>query len=137
MHADADPSPGAAAFVGGNRVQLLQGGDEQDSFDSAKVERVSREIEEGRFEVDGEELVLTRVVPAEGRSRAYVDGRMATAAALAERTAALVSLRAEVGSLALDLASGVIGEALRDDKKSTALVDRFLADLEASEKAAK
>jgi F-type H+-transporting ATPase subunit b len=52
----------------------------------------------------------------------------------AERTAALVSLRAEVGSLALDLASGVIGEALNDDKKSTALVDRFLADLESSEK---
>lgn len=51
----------------------------------------------------------------------------------AERTAALVSLRAEVGSLALDLASGVIGEALNDDKKSTALVDRFLADLESSE----
>jgi F-type H+-transporting ATPase subunit b len=55
----------------------------------------------------------------------------------AERAAALVSLRAEVGSLALDLASGVIGESLTDDKKSTALVDRFLADLEASEKAAK
>ena len=51
----------------------------------------------------------------------------------AERAAALVSLRAEVGTLALDLASGVIGEALNDDKKSTALVDRFLADLESSE----
>lgn len=55
----------------------------------------------------------------------------------AERAAALVSLRAEVGSLALDLASNVIGESLSDDKKSTALVDRFLADLEAAEKAAK
>jgi len=53
----------------------------------------------------------------------------------AERQSALVSLRAEVGSLALDLASGVIGEALNDDKKSAAVVDRFLADLEASEKA--
>ncbi len=51
----------------------------------------------------------------------------------AERQAALVSLRAEVGALALDLASGVIGENLSDDKKSAALVDRFLADLEASE----
>ena len=55
----------------------------------------------------------------------------------AERQAALVSLRAEVGTLALDLASGVIGESLTDDKKATAIVDRFLADLEASEKAAK
>lgn len=54
----------------------------------------------------------------------------------AERQAALISLRSEVGSLAIDLASGVIGESLADDAKATALVDRFLADLEKSEKAA-
>lgn len=53
----------------------------------------------------------------------------------AERQSALVSLRAEVGSLAIDLASGVIGESLADDAKSAALVDRFLAELEASESA--
>lgn len=46
----------------------------------------------------------------------------------AERAAALVSLRGEVGSLAIDLASGVIGESL-DDKKASSIVDRFLADL--------
>jgi len=55
----------------------------------------------------------------------------------AERQAAVVSLRSEVGSLAIDLASGVIGESLTDDAKAAAIVDRFLADLEASEKAAK
>jgi F-type H+-transporting ATPase subunit b len=53
----------------------------------------------------------------------------------AERAAAMVSLRTEVGSLALDLASGVIGESLADDKKATGLVDRFLADLDGSTKA--
>ena len=52
----------------------------------------------------------------------------------AER-AALVSLRSEVGSLAIDLASGVVGESLSDDKKASALVDRFLADLDGSKKA--
>lgn len=52
----------------------------------------------------------------------------------AERQAAIVSLRSEVGSLAIDLASGVIGQSLADDKKATNLVDQFLADLEASEK---
>jgi F-type H+-transporting ATPase subunit b len=51
----------------------------------------------------------------------------------AERQTALVSLRSEVGTLALDLAGGVIGETLSDDKKAQAVVDRFLADLEASE----
>lgn len=54
----------------------------------------------------------------------------------AERQSAVVSLRAEVGSLAIDLASGVIGEHLADDAKSAALVDRFLAELEASEASA-
>jgi F-type H+-transporting ATPase subunit b len=54
----------------------------------------------------------------------------------AERQSALVSLRSEVGSLAIDLASGVIGESLSNDKQATALVDRFLADLEATDAAA-
>lgn len=48
----------------------------------------------------------------------------------AERSSALTSLRTEVGSLALGLASTVIGESLNDDKRSAAIVDRFLADLE-------
>ncbi len=54
----------------------------------------------------------------------------------AERQSAVVSLRKDVGSLAIDLASSVVGESLTDDQKASALVDRFLADLEASEKAA-
>lgn len=53
----------------------------------------------------------------------------------AERQSALVSLRAEVGSLAIDLASGVIGQSLTDDKKASSLVDKFLSDLESDEKA--
>jgi len=55
----------------------------------------------------------------------------------AERAAAVASLRGEVGTLALDLAGRVIGETLSEDQKATALVDRFLADLEASEKVGK
>lgn len=55
----------------------------------------------------------------------------------AERQSALVSLRSEVGSLAIDLASGVIGQSLADDKNAANLVDQFLADLEKSEKSAK
>ena len=55
----------------------------------------------------------------------------------AERQSALVSLRSEVGSLAIDLASGVIGQSLSEDKNAAILVDQFLADLENSEKMAK
>jgi F-type H+-transporting ATPase subunit b len=48
----------------------------------------------------------------------------------ADRKAAVTSLRAEVGTLAIDLASGVVGESLSDDRRAQALVDRFLAELE-------
>lgn len=48
----------------------------------------------------------------------------------AERQSAIVSLRQEVGSLAIDLASGVVGESLNDDQRSNVYVDRFLSELD-------
>lgn len=72
---------------------------------------------------------------AELKEQAQAEATRVTVAAQAtieaERQAALVSLRSEVGSLAIDLASGVIGQSLTDDKKASKLVDDFLADLEA------
>jgi F-type H+-transporting ATPase subunit b len=83
---------------------------------------------------DGKRIV------AEAKEQASGEAARITASAQAqieaERQSALVSLRSEVGTLAIDLASGVIGESLSDDAKATAVVDRFLADLEASEVAA-
>ena len=80
-------------------------------------------------------------IVAKAKEDAQVEAARASQAAQAqieaERQSALVSLRKDVGSLAIDLASGVVGESLNDDAKASALVDRFLADLEASEKAAK
>ena len=80
-------------------------------------------------------------IVAEAKEQATVEAARVTANAQlqieAERTAALVSLRAEVGSLAIDLASGVIGESLTSDKRSKDIVDRFLADLETPAKAGK
>ncbi|MBF4573796.1 F0F1 ATP synthase subunit B [Herbiconiux sp. VKM Ac-1786] len=70
-------------------------------------------------------------VTAQAQNEAERTKANAQVAIEAERQAALVSLRSEVGSLAIDLASGVVGESLSDDAKATALVDRFLADLEA------
>src|SRR6478735_2100914 len=50
---------------------------------------------EGRFELGDDEHVVTRVVPAEGRSRGYIDGRLATAAQLAELGAGAVDLHGQ------------------------------------------
>ena len=52
-------------------------------------------VVEGRFLDGDDETVLRRVVPAKGRSRAYVDGGLATIAELAERGAALVDLHGQ------------------------------------------
>lgn len=53
----------------------------------------------------------------------------------AERKQALASLRAEVGTLATELAGRIVGESLEDDERSNRVVDRFLADLETMETA--
>jgi F-type H+-transporting ATPase subunit b len=95
--------------------------------EAGKIREVAR--------VDGQKIVTDAKDVA--TSEASRITQTAHAQIEAERQSALVSLRSEVGSLALDLATGVIGQALTDDAKSKALVDRFLADLESSEKAAK
>lgn len=74
---------------------------------------------------------------AEAKDGATAEAARLTAAAHtqieAERQSAMVSLRSEVGTLALNLAGGVIGETLSDDEKAQRVVDRFLSDLESSE----
>lgn len=80
---------------------------------------------------DGKRIV------SEQKEQATVEAARITTTAQAqieaERKSAAASLRTEVGSLAIDLASGVIGESLKDDQKAAGIVDRFLADLESSE----
>ncbi|HEY0888376.1 MAG TPA: F0F1 ATP synthase subunit B [Nocardioides sp.] len=50
----------------------------------------------------------------------------------AERQQAVTSLRAEVGALATGLAGRIVGESLDDEARQSRVVERFLADLEAS-----
>lgn len=50
----------------------------------------------------------------------------------AERQQAITSLRYEVGTLATQLASKIVGEALEDQVRQSRIVDRFLEDLETS-----
>lgn len=108
----------------------------------AALEQYTAQLAEARIEAgeireaareDGKKIV------AESKDAATAEANRITATAHtqieAERQTALVSLRSEVGTLALDLASGVIGESLSDDAKAQNVVDRFLADLEASEAA--
>jgi F-type H+-transporting ATPase subunit b len=50
----------------------------------------------------------------------------------AERQQAAIALRSEVGTLATELASRIVGEALADHARQSRVVDRFLDELESS-----
>jgi F-type H+-transporting ATPase subunit b len=51
----------------------------------------------------------------------------------ADRQQVMNALRAEVGTLAVELASKVVGESLADEARQSRMVDRFLAELEAED----
>lgn len=114
--------------------------DEAQRQAEAALEEYTAQLAEARAEAgsiresaraDGQRIL------ADLKEQAGVEAARVTAQAKtqieAERQAAVVSLRQEVGALALDLASGVIGESLNDDAKASSIVDRFLADLEKDE----
>jgi len=48
----------------------------------------------------------------------------------AERQQAIVSLRGEIGTLATELASRIVGESLKSDSRQQRVVDAFLTDIE-------
>jgi F-type H+-transporting ATPase subunit b len=48
----------------------------------------------------------------------------------AERSRTIAALRAEVGTLAVELAGRVVGESLTDDARQRRVVERFLAEVE-------
>src|SRR4051812_6044693 len=99
---------------------------------------------EGRFVLDDEEVVLARVVPAVGRSRAYVNGRLAPASALAEWGTRFVDLHGQhehqsllsiaVQRHALDQYGRVDLTALLDARAEVASIDRALSELGGDER---
>lgn len=125
-----------SAAIEGN----IEKADEANKKAEALLEEYEAQLSDARTEAahirenarnEGQKIV------AEAKDTALAEAVRVTSASHAQieadRQAALVSLRGDVGSLALDLASRIVGEVLSDDKKSQAVVDRFLNDLEKSE----
>ena len=127
------------------RTEAIQGGIE-------KAERAQREAEEAlqsytkqladaRGEAQSireEARVQGAAILEEMRAKAQEEAARITAAAHAsieaERQQAITSLRNEVGALAVELASKIVGEALEDQARQSRIVDRFIEDLEKSQK---
>lgn len=130
------------------RAELIEGGikkaENAQAEAAAALEKYNEQLAEARAEAakirdqarqDGTKILNELKEQASADAARITVNAQATIEA--ERQSALVSLRSEVGSLAIDLASGVIGQSLSDDKNAANLVDQFLADLEKSENTVK
>ncbi len=103
---------------------------------------------DGRFVVTGsegdEEVILSRVIPADGRSRAYVDGRLATVAQLQEIGSRIVDihgqhahqrlLTAATQRAALDQFGKIDLAALHSARDELVKIDASLAELGGDER---
>ena len=83
-----------------------------------------------RAEAQAEKTVMIETARGEAVAAAASVTERAQAQIEAERSQAMASLRRDVSELALTLAGKVVGEALTDDARARASVDRFIADLE-------
>ena len=117
-------------------IELLVGG----RADPVLVRPGAQEARvEGRFSTVDGEMVLARAVPRDGRSRAYVDGRLATATELADLGRSLVDLHGQhahqsllatkAQRVALDHFGSVDLGPLLEARARVAAVDRALASL--------
>ena len=124
-------------------IELLVGG----RADASVVRPGAEEARiEGRFvDANGDEVVLARVIPADGRSRAYVNGRLAPVSALAEHGADLVDLHGQhahqsllsvaTQRAALDAFGSVDLSPLRAARGRLTEIDAALATLGGDERA--
>ena len=125
------------------RTEAIEGGlaqaDKAQAEAKALLEQYRQQLAEARHEAARlrEEAREQGVqIIAEMREQAQAEARRVTEAAQAqieaERQQALTSLRAEVGTLATDLAGRIVGESLTDQARQSRMVDRFLSELEVS-----
>ena len=88
--------------------------------ESARLREKARE--------EGAQIIAEMREQAQAEARRLVDA--AHAQIDADRQLAIQMLRAEVGTLAVELASRVVGESLEDEARQGRIVERFLEDLE-------
>ena len=127
------------------RTEAIQGGMERAEKAQLDAQRALTQYNDQLSKARDEAQTLREEARVQGASiveelrvKAQEEAARITAAAHAsieaERQQAVTSLRNEVGALAVELASKIVGEALDDQARQSRLVDRFLDDLEKSNK---
>jgi len=125
------------------RTEAIQGGIERAEKAQVEAQRALTQYTEQLSKAQSEAQTLREEARVQGaaiiedlRAKAQEEAARITAAAHAsieaERQQAVTSLRNEVGALAVELASKIVGEALDDQARQSRIVDRFLEDLEKS-----
>jgi len=125
------------------RTEAIQGGIEKAERAQIEAERALAKYTAQLNEARGEAQKIREDARVQGvaiiedlRTKAAEEAARITAAATAsiqsERQQAMTALRNEVGALATDLASKIVGEALDDQVRQSRIVDRFITDLEKS-----
>jgi len=125
------------------RTEMIEGGLARSEEAQAEAQQVLEQYRQQLADARHEAARLREEAREEGaqiiaemREQAQAEARRITEAAQAqieaERQQALTSLRAEVGTLATELASRIVGESLTDEARQSRMVDRFLSELEVS-----
>jgi F-type H+-transporting ATPase subunit b len=128
------------------RTAAIEGGMEKAEKAQAEAEAA---LEEYRAQLADARAEAARIredarsegarILAEMRERAGAEAARITEAAgrqvAAEREQAVASLRTELGGLATELASRIVGESLTDSARQSRVVERFLDELEQADPA--
>src|ERR1700759_2290111 len=123
------------------RTDLIEGGlarsEEAQAEAKDLLDQYRAQLDEARHEsarLREEDREQGAQIIAEMREQAQTEARRITESAQAqieaERQQALTALRTEVGTLATELASRIVGESLTDEAQQSRMGDRFLDELE-------
>ena len=126
-----------------DRTNAIQGGMERAEKAQLEAQRALVQYNDQLSKAREEAQTLREEARVQGaaiiedlRAKAQDEAARITATAHAsieaERQQAIASLRNEVGTLTVELASKIVGEALDDQARQSRVVDRFLEDLEKS-----
>ena len=123
------------------RTEAIEGGLQRAEQTQAEADRTlaayREQLAEARHEAarlreeareQGAQIIAEMREQAQAEARRLIDG--AHAQIEADRQQAIQSLKTEVGGLAVDLASRVVGESLTDEARQRRVVERFLDELD-------
>jgi F-type H+-transporting ATPase subunit b len=128
------------------RTDAIEGGIERAAQAEAEANRLREQFQAQLAEARHEAARQREQAVEEGaqiiaakREEAQAEAARILAAAHAQidadRQQAFNSLRGEVGALAVQLANKIVGESLEDEARQSRVIDRFLADMDASQAA--